>query len=93
MLAPTVDVAAAVQRLVARLRARQDDPAAAPLSDKDRLALRLNEQYPEVRAGIKLKDGMHDTSLGALLRMQLSPFSQCWASADGHAQSTFVLRP
>lgn len=47
MLAEPAAVAAAAQRLVARLR-QQEAEGKRPLGAKDALALRLNSQYPEV---------------------------------------------
>jgi hypothetical protein len=49
MLAEPAAVAAAVQRLAARLR-QQEAEGERPLGAKDALALRLNGQYPEVTA-------------------------------------------
>ena len=49
MLAEPAAVAAAVQRLTARLR-QQEAEGQQPLGAKDALALRLNQQYPEVTA-------------------------------------------
>lgn len=49
MLAEPAAVAAAVQRLAARLR-QQEAEGKRPLGAKDALALRLNSQYPEVTA-------------------------------------------
>ena len=47
MLAEPAAVAAAVQRVTQRLR-QQEAERKQPLGAKDALALRLNEQYPEV---------------------------------------------
>lgn len=54
MTADAAAVAAAVQRLTARLQ-RQKDEGGTPLTAKESLALRLHEQYPEVSSFIDIK--------------------------------------